>query len=298
MAAWTPGREPQPLPEGISMPWPAGADLILQLHLHPSGKPEVEQSSIGLYFTDEPPRRSMVDVLLIQKQIDIPPGEPAYRTRDELTLPADMRAFGIFPHMHLLGKEVKVTAQQPDGTVTPLLWIDDWDFNWQMFYQYASPVLLPKGTRLVMECVHDNSAGNVRNPNQPPRRVTWGEQTTDEMAAVVLQLMPQREADLAELGPLRPRIVGGVVAEGRSSAAPVAEPGRTKPADPAQQAAQALRKLDQDGDGHLDFQELLAAKVGDEEALKKHLLRFDSDGNGKLNASELAEALGKLTRQQ
>jgi hypothetical protein len=237
-------------------------------------------------------------VLLIQKQIDIPPGEPAYRTRDELTLPADMRMFGIFPHMHLLGKEVKVTAQQPDGTVTPLLWIDDWDFNWQMFYQYASPVLLPKGTRLVMECVHDNSAGNVRNPNQPPRRVTWGEQTTDEMAAVVLQLMPQREADLAELGPLRPRIVGGVVAEGRSSAAPVAEPGRTKPADPAQQAAQALRKLDQDGDGHLDFQELLAAKVGDEEALKKHLLRFDSDGNGKLNASELAEALGKLTRQQ
>lgn len=219
LAAWTPGRDPIPLPDGLSMPWPASTDMILQLHLHPSGKPETERSQVGLYLTDEAPRRSMIDLVLIDKRIDIPPSEKNYRTRDEFTLPADMLAFGLFPHMHMIGKELKVTAHPPAGEPFDLLWINDWDFNWQNFYQYAEPVKLGVGTRLVLECVHDNSAENPRNPGQPPKRVRWGEQSFDEMSAAILQLVPENDADLAKFSNHRGRVIGGIIAK------PPAKPG-------------------------------------------------------------------------
>jgi hypothetical protein len=225
LSAWTPGRDPMPLPEGFSMPWKPGADLILQLHLHPVGKPEVERSTIGIYLTDQPPRKSMVDVLLIDKKIDIPAGEAAFRTRDELVLPVEMEAFGIFPHMHLIGRDMKVTAHPPQGDPFSLIWISDWDFNWQNFYQFATPVKLAAGTRIVMEAVHDNSAENVRNPSQPPKRVVWGEQTADEMSAAFLQLVPVLESDLPQMARMhRRRIIGGIAAKPAAPAQPEAAP--------------------------------------------------------------------------
>jgi hypothetical protein len=213
LAAWTPGRNPLPLPKGFSLPWKRGIGLVLQLHLHPSGKPETERSSIGLYFTDEPPRRSMVDIALIYKKIDIPPGEREYQCRDEFTVPADTDLYGLFPHMHLLGREFKLTAQMPSGEELTLLWIKDWDFNWQSDYQFEKPVRLPAGTKIVMQTVHDNSVENIRNPNRPPRRVKWGEQTTDEMAVVLVQLVPVVESDLDRFrSTQKGRLIGGIIA--------------------------------------------------------------------------------------
>ncbi len=83
--------------------------------------------------------------------------------------------------MHLLGREMKVTEHLPDGTKQPLLRIDDWDFEWQILYYFKRPVLLPSGTRIEAECVYDNSADNPRNRSSPPRMVTSGFETTDEM---------------------------------------------------------------------------------------------------------------------
>ena len=79
-------------------------------------------------------------------------------------------------------------AKLPDGSVTKLIWIKDWDFNWQSQYRYAEPVKLPKGTRIEMSYVFDNSAENPRNPSHPPKRVQFGEQTSDEMAFAFLQV--------------------------------------------------------------------------------------------------------------
>src|SRR5712691_4707448 len=132
LAIWTPGWKPVPLPEGFSLPWPKGTDLILQLHLSLSGKPETEQSTVGIYLTDEPPTNFMVDIFLEDLRIHIPPGEKAYRTRDSMVLPVEVDVFGVYPHMHRLGKEVKVTARVLDGSEKTLLWINDWNFNWQM----------------------------------------------------------------------------------------------------------------------------------------------------------------------
>lgn len=290
MAVWVPGRFPLPLPEGLSMPWPKKADLVLNLHLHPSGKPEVEQSSVGFYFTDQPPRRSMLDVSLIDMKIDIPPGEKAFRTQASCVLPIDMDALSVFPHMHLIGKEIKVTATLPDGTARPLLWINDWDFNWQDFYQYATPVRLPQGTKVTLDCVHDNSADNPANPRQPPTRVRWGEQSFDEMSIAFLNLVPVRESDLSRLKSIPNQPIKLVIQSESAKSAP--------PADVAQRAAEALRKADKNGDGKLSLDEIIAATGNRESAaeLEKKVVQFDRDGDKQLNLSEVIEALKSLSK--
>jgi hypothetical protein len=181
------------------MPWNNKHDFVLQLHLHPSGKPESEQSSVGMYLTDEPPHRSMVDVMMMDKKIDIPPGESAFRTRDEFTVPVEMEVLALFPHMHLIGRDFKITATPPQGSPFDLIWINDWDFNWQSLYQCEQPITLPAGTKVVLEGVHDNSAANIRNPYNPPRQITFGEQTSNEMTAALIQLIPKRESELPQM---------------------------------------------------------------------------------------------------
>jgi len=141
-----------------------------------------------------------VDVALVSKAIDIPAGDAAYKVEDHFTLPVDVWATGIIPHAHYIAKEVRAWATLPDGKKLWLLKIDDWDFNWQDQYRYAKPFLLPADTRLDMEIVYDNSARNVRNPNSPPQRVLWGPDSTDEMAGVHLQAIPDDMDDMEELG--------------------------------------------------------------------------------------------------
>ena len=113
--------------------------------------------------------------------------------------------------MHMIGREIKLTAQPPEGEPFSLLWINDWDFNWQTFYESAAPVTLPAGTRIILEAMHDNSAENIRNPNHPPKQVVWGEETTNEMSLAFLQVVPVNEADFPLLAKkLRKRMLGTI----------------------------------------------------------------------------------------
>ena len=127
--------------------------------------------------------------------IDIPPGEKAYKIEGSLPIAADMRLLSIAAHAHYLGKEIKATATLPDGRVEPLLWIQDWDFNWQDRYDYKQPVFLPQGTRIDVTITYDNSTGNPRNPCNPPRRVTWGMQSLDEMGSVSFIMVAVKKED-------------------------------------------------------------------------------------------------------
>ena len=190
LGIWVPGKDPRPLPDGYAMHWNNDTPLVVQLHLHPSGKPEHEQSSVGLYLTNQRPRGQLRPVLLFNKEVHIAAGDPQYKLTQSFTLPRDVEVIGLFPHMHLLGRTVNTTATLPDGTTRPLLSIADWDFNWQGYYQYAQPLRLPAGTRLDAEWTFDNSAENPANPSNPPKPVKFGEQTTDEMGAVILDVIP------------------------------------------------------------------------------------------------------------
>jgi len=205
LGGWAVGATLAFLPEGVALPLPKGSDLILQMHFHLTGKQETEQSTVGIYFTDKVPERRLWSVQIpalfgLGAGIDIPPGEKDFKIDDSLTLPIDMRALFVAAHAHYLGREMKATATLPDGSTQPLLWIPDWDFNWQDRYFYKSPVILPKGTRIDVHLRYDNSADNPRNPHPTePMRVMWGEQSFDEMGSVVLAMQALRKEDEPEL---------------------------------------------------------------------------------------------------
>ena len=189
LSIWTPGMEPHAMPDDLASTWPDKTDLVLQLHLHPSGKPEVEQSAIGIHLTDRKPGARLQMNVFSSNRIDIEPGKPDYELKASRKLNADATVFGLFPHMHLIGRSVRAEATLPDGAKVPLISIADWDFNWQYYYRYAEPVRLPAGTRIDVRWTYDNSASNPANPSKPPRRVTFGEQTADEMAFLIFDMI-------------------------------------------------------------------------------------------------------------
>jgi tetratricopeptide (TPR) repeat protein len=199
LLGWTPGQAPHPLPPGLSWRLDPGSDLVAQLHLQPTGKTEPLQVTVGFYLTDEPPSRTPVGLRLGSETIDIPPGEPAYTVTDRYVVPVDVELLAIQPHAHNLARRMEATATLPDGAVRWLIAIADWDFRWQDVYRYTRPMTLPKGTTIAMRYVYDNSAANLRNPHTPPRRVVWGQNTTDEMGDLWIQMVPRANADFARL---------------------------------------------------------------------------------------------------
>src|SRR5438093_3613180 len=103
---------------------------------------------MALYYAKAPVEKQMATGLVGSFDIELPPGDDHREIRAGLTLPWDVHVWNIFPHMHMLGREMKVTATLPDGTQKALVWVKDWDFNWQMTYHYTEPVALPKGTKI------------------------------------------------------------------------------------------------------------------------------------------------------
>lgn len=200
MLGWTPGQQPRPSPDG--MPWrlERTSDLVVQLHMQPTGKPESVQVSVAFFFTTEPPVRTPIGLRLGSETIDIAPGDAQYVVADNYVLPVDADLLAIQPHAHNLAREMTAVAALPDGTTRTLISIADWDFRWQDIYRYAQPVSLPKGSTIRMRFTYDNSAGNPRNPHRPPGRVVWGQNTTDEMGDLWLQLVARANADTAALG--------------------------------------------------------------------------------------------------
>jgi mono/diheme cytochrome c family protein len=186
--SWQPGRGPYLSGEGAPWTLPPGSDLVIQLHMKPSGKPEPIQPEIGLYFTNQPPTQLLYKFLLGSKHIDIPPGEQAYVVEDSFRLPVDVQVTALNPHAHYLGKDLQGFATLPDGTRKWLIWIRHWTFFWQGDYRLKSPLPLPAGTVLTMRYTYDNSDQNPENPNHPPKRVQYGTQTTDEMGELWVQV--------------------------------------------------------------------------------------------------------------
>jgi hypothetical protein len=199
LGGWTPGAVPFRPPEGIPVLLHASADLVLQVHYHPTGRVETDRTRLGLYFTDQKPTRRMMDIPLGSNAIDIPPGERAYRVTDHFTVPVDVDALAITPHAHYICKQMRAYAVLQDGSKKMLLDIPDWNFDWQQQYTYAAPIRLPSGARVEMEFTYDNSVGNIRNPHHPPERITWGPGSTDEMAGLHLEVAPVDEDDAEEL---------------------------------------------------------------------------------------------------
>jgi tetratricopeptide (TPR) repeat protein len=197
---WTPGQSPRVSAPEMAWRLEPDSDLVVELHLMPTGKAETVRVRVGLFFTSEPPpRRIPYMVRLGRQDIDIAAGDSNYENTDSYTLPVDVDLLEVQPHAHYLAKEVEGYAVLPDGTRKWLIFIKSWDFNWQDVYRFSSPVSLPKGTTLMMRYRYDNSAGNPRNPNHPPKRVTFGQASSSEMGSLWMQVLPRNADDLQVL---------------------------------------------------------------------------------------------------
>ncbi len=215
LGGWTPGSVPMQTPAGSPILLEANADLVLQVHYHPTGKPEIDCTRLALYFTGRKPDRYLMDVPLGSNRIDISPGDHAYLVTDHFTLPVDVDVFAINPHAHYVCREMYGYAVLPDGTRRTLIRIPQWNFDWQQLYRYPHPVRLPAGTDLRMEFTYDNSAANVRNPHHPPQEVRWGPSSTDEMAGLHIEVAPVDSDDADELsdtlwGKMMRQLGGGI----------------------------------------------------------------------------------------
>ena len=195
---WSPGKIASKAREGVSWPVDSRTDVVLQMHLFPTGKQEVVRPQIGLYFADKPPTAYPVSVMLEATNINIPAGE-TLQIGDEIRLPVDVELLSIYPHAHYLGKRVTCRIAWPDGRESTLLSIPEWDFNWQDEYVLAKPLRLPRGTAVRMSWSYDNTSANIRNPHDPPRRVKLGNNSTDEMGNVLLQVVCQNRDDRERL---------------------------------------------------------------------------------------------------
>lgn len=193
---WKPGSAPHIEPDGFAWRLDPGNELVLNVHMHPSGKTEEVRPSVALYFTDAAQSRFPLLVQLENDNaLDIPAGARDFIVADDFRLPLDADILAVYPHAHYLGKRLEAYATLPDGSRKWLVRIPDWDSNWQAVYYYREPLFLPKGSVISMRYHYDNSAANLRNPNHPPRRVGAGNQSTDEMAHLWLQVLPHGAGD-------------------------------------------------------------------------------------------------------
>jgi Flp pilus assembly protein TadD len=196
---WTPGRQPDPGDPDRAWRLLPGSDLVLQLHLRPSGKPEPIAAKVGLHLAEHPPRRAALAIELSSTRIDLPAGAKGVTVEDRYQLPIDAAIRSVYPHAHYLGTKVEGWAELPDGSKKWLVKIDDWDFDWQDEYRYRRAVSLPAGSTLHMAWTFDNSADNPHNPSSPPVDVHYGQSSTDEMAELIIEVEPTDPREIAAL---------------------------------------------------------------------------------------------------
>lgn len=203
LGGWAPGVEASALPEGIGRALPKGAVVVLQVHYHPSGKVERDRSRVGLYFAKQPVKQTFHWAAVLNTKFELDPERPeTWEVEASWTAPIDLQAYACAPHMHLLGQDMTMAAELPDGSTVPLIRINAWDFQWQHQYYLEHPINLPAGSKVRVRAHFDYSRSNPNNvfrDQSPMPVVKWGEATTDEMCIGFLGVVKAGQ-DLTEPG--------------------------------------------------------------------------------------------------
>lgn len=198
LGGWTPGNDPTRLPEGIGRMVPAGSDLVIQVHYHPSGKPERERTKVGIYFSREPVKRTLHWANASSYDFKLPAGNSNVEVKASWFVPVDVEALAVTPHMHMLGRDLLMTVTVPGCKPRDLIKIEDWDPAWQNTYYFEKPVTLPKGSTVNLVAHFDNSS-HARNPHKPPKAIRWGHGANDEMCTGYIGVVKKGQ-DLTQAG--------------------------------------------------------------------------------------------------
>ncbi|MGB7169516.1 MAG: tetratricopeptide repeat protein [Acidobacteriaceae bacterium] len=270
--------------EPPGMPWrlDPGNDLILNMHLKPSGMPEVMSARIGLYFADAPAtKHPMLLQLDADDQLNIPANDSDFVVQDSLRLPLDVEALGIYPHAHYLGHILEGWADLPNGQKQWLIRIPNWDIDRQSVYRYRSPVFLPRGSVLHMRYVYDNSENNIHNPNDPPIRVRAGNRSVDEMGHLWIQVLPVHVPP----GSPDPRLVlEEAWMEHRLTKVPGDDIALYN-------LASALAGLGRYADAAADYRKVLTAQPGDPRTLNSLGAALENAGDSQAASDAFAQAI-------
>jgi Copper type II ascorbate-dependent monooxygenase, C-terminal domain len=184
LGGWAPGQRTHVLPDGIGLQLTANARLVVQVHYYPVGRTGPDQTMLGLYFAKTEVKKRLYLVPVINTDFQIPPDTVKDVTAvfPPIALPFSAQVINIFPHMHLLGRKIKVDLlDRNDKLISPMIYENNWNFNWQGAYTYVQPVAVPFFAKVRVTCTFDNTKNNPKNPNDPLVTVGWGERTTDEM---------------------------------------------------------------------------------------------------------------------
>jgi hypothetical protein len=203
LAKFNPGVNAQEFTIGDAAKFiPAGSEIVFECHYVPSGKPETDRSRVGIVLASAPPEKRYLTVTGINSNTSfvIPAGNPNYEVKAGITIANDVQLVWIQPHMHMRAINYELKAIYPSGESEVVLRTPRYDFNWQLGYELAKPLFLPKGTRLETVAHYDNSPNNPYNPN-PNVDVRYGPQSTDEMAASFLGIIFDAKLDPATIFP-------------------------------------------------------------------------------------------------
>ncbi|HUK35165.1 MAG TPA: hypothetical protein VLV86_14705 [Vicinamibacterales bacterium] len=204
IVGYVPGAPPYTLPDDTAFLIKAGSDFVLQLHYTADGTAALDQTRIGLNLAKHAPSKRAFIALVSDARFTIPAGDPSYSAKARFTLATDAEILGAGPHMHLRGKAMDMQATYPDGSTETLFNVPRYDFNWQQLYQFGSGKNAPKGTRIEITGVWDNSESNKFNPN-PKVDVKWGDQSWDEMLLGLVTLSIDPHTDVTKLFEPPPR---------------------------------------------------------------------------------------------
>jgi hypothetical protein len=190
LCKYNPGLDGQNFTVGDAAKFiPAGSDIVFETHYTSNGKATTDRSKVGIVLAKNPPKqRFFTSGALTNHKFTIPAGDPDYELKTEIVMSEQVQLTWLQPHMHVRGKDYQVTAIYPSGESQVLLKVPQFDFNWQVGYEFEKPVVLPKGTRLESIAHFDNSANNPYNPD-PKRDVPYGGQTWDEMSVAFFSVV-------------------------------------------------------------------------------------------------------------
>ena len=201
-AGWVPGSQARFYPAGLGKKLYRRARLLVQVHYGPTAVAQTDSSIVNIFYSRQPVKRYVATQPVIQPYFGLtePFVIPAGQVKTfhfSLTTPQEVSLLSVLPHAHLLAKQWKVWAVKPNGDTINLVKIDAWNFRWQGNYRFLNMQRVPAGSRLEADVTYDNTAANPRQPNSPPKTVTWGENTTDEMLVGYFDLVPYQAGDEA-----------------------------------------------------------------------------------------------------
>ncbi|MCA1686432.1 MAG: hypothetical protein LC745_10755, partial [Planctomycetia bacterium] len=180
LSFWAAGHVPSHLPAGVGQRLPRQSDVVLQIHYHSTGKDEVDRTRIGVYFSRGPVKQALHWNTASNSEFQLPAGDSSVEVKASWYIPTDVEALAVSPHMHSLGRDMRITVTYPNGRKQDLIQIPAWDPAWQSCYYFQKPIPIPRGSVVKVIAHFDNSA-HARDPNQPPKPVAWGHGAHDEM---------------------------------------------------------------------------------------------------------------------